>query len=524
MKLFEGFCVNGKPFFPLGAQAHNSSSYSRAMFGESIKAALALNCNTVEAPIYWETIESKEGVFDFSGIDYMVEMCRAAGCKLVLLWFASWKNGDMSYAPEWVKRDGKRFQRVLRSDGIPVADLSAHYEANCIADTRAYEALITRIKKIDEKEQTIIAVQVENESGYMRTDRDYSPNALQHVKAPVPPELLAYLENHSSAPEYTYWKEAGLKKGADWVSTFGFHGYEFCEAWYLAHYIDKITAAGKKIYDIPMYINVWLNAGNPWGISGMEYPGGGAVRRTMHIWLSAVENIDMIAPDIYEQNCYRYEQIVDFYGSDGNALFIPESSLNVTSACNMFYAIAHGAVGYATFGSESSLDDSGNLTEAALPVRDSNLAVQNAMPLILKHRKTGKMKAVIPHTDQTDEGYEFEEFIGTVNFSNPHRFDYSSRRLKLTGEQLLSRGLVFEDENRLFYLAGNFNLKLAPKKSPEVSTIANNLPVPDFISVEEGHFDEDGRFVSDRTRNGDEVFAGGFWVTPECGIVRIRLV
>ncbi|MCL2881200.1 MAG: DUF5597 domain-containing protein, partial [Treponema sp.] len=188
------------------------------------------------------------------------------------------------------------------------------------------------------------------------------------------------------------------------------------------------------------------------------------------------------------------------------------------------YAIAHGAVGYATFGSESGLDESGNLTEAALPVRDSNLVVQNAMPLILKHRKTGKMKAVVPHTEQTDEGYEFEEFIGNVNFSKPHRFDYSSRRLKLTGEQLISRGLIFEDESRLFYLAGNFCLKLAPKKSPEVSTIANNLPVPDFISVEEGHFDEDGRFVSDRTRNGDEVFAGGFWVTPECGIVRIRLV
>ena len=186
MKLFEGFRVNGKAFFALGAQSHNSSSYSPEMFSEAVKAALALNCNTVEAPIYWEIIEADEGIYDFASIDYMVQMCRTAGLKLVILWFASWKNGDMSYVPEWVKLDQARFQRVLRSDGVPVADLSAHYNANRDADTKAYTAVMSHVKKIDEKEQTVIAMQVENEPGYLKTDRDYSPEALKNVQAAVP--------------------------------------------------------------------------------------------------------------------------------------------------------------------------------------------------------------------------------------------------------------------------------------------------------------------------------------------------
>ena len=524
MKLFEGFVVNGKPFFPLGAQAHNSSSYSREAFSESIKAALALNCNTVEAPIYWHIVEPKEGVFDFTSIDYMVEMCRAAKLKLVILWFATWKNGDWSYTPEWVKQDPARFQRVLRSDFTPVGDLSAHYKANYDADAKAYAAVMAHIKKIDEKDQTVIAMQVQNEPGYLRTDRDYSPKALENVKANVPEKLFAYLEAHKHAPAYKFWKEAGLKKGVDWVSAFGYHGYEFCEAWYLALYIDAVTGAGKKEYNIPMYINVWLNAGNPWGVPGIEYPGGGTVIRAMHIWLAAVEHIDMLAPDIYEQNCYRYERIADFYGSDDNALFIPESSRNVTSACHLFYAIARGAVGYACFGSESCIDKDGNLIEDALAFRDSFYAVQKALPLIFKHKNTGKMYPVIAHTGQTDEGYEFEEFIGNVHLAGPSRFDYRIRRLKPTEHQQTPRGLIFEDEKKVFYLVGLFNLRLMPKKSPDVSRIDNYLPTNDFLSVEEGHFDDNGQFVADRIRNGDEVMFGGFWVAPACGVVRVRLV
>jgi hypothetical protein len=525
MKNFPGFTVKGKPFFALGAQSHNSSSSSREMFREACKAALALNCNTVEAPIYWEAIEKAEGDFDFSSLDYMVELCRARDLHLVVLWFATWKNGDLSYTPPWVKQDPARFKRALRSNGLATTALSAHYRENMEADAKAFREVMAYIKKIDAEEQTIIAVQVENEPGYLHTDRDFSPQALEDQKAPVPERLLSFLEKTPQAPAYTDWKKRGMKRGCSWEETFGFHGYEYCAAWFTARYVDQVSAAGKEKYPLPTYINVWLNDGNPWGIPGVEYPGGGAVPKTFHVWTAALESIDIIAPDIYEGNVYRVEKLCDLYSSCGNALFVPESGAAAPSAYNMFYAVAKGAVGYASFASESALDKEGNLTEQAKPMADSNLALLSAMPLLLKHRNTGRMQAVLKHDGQGSQGMEFEDFLGSVTFGGGEfvHSDYTNGRDPYTGANAVPRGLVFEDDSRTFYLTGLFNLRLVAKKSPDVMAVKDYLPLPVFLAVEEGHFEADGSFKVDKIRNGDEVFFGGFWVTPRCGVVRVKL-
>ena len=45
----------------------------------------------------------------------------------------------------------------------------------------------------------------------------------------------------------------------------------------------------------------------------------------------------------------------------------------------------------------------------------------------------------------------------------------------------------------------------------------------DYLSVEEGMLDEDGAFRPTRERNGDEASWASVWVTPQCGVVRVRL-
>ena len=526
-KRFGGFEVNGKPFFPLGAQSHNSSSYDAEMFREAVRSTLAINCNTIEAPVYWEKIEPEEGVFEFSMVKNMVEICRENDLKLIILWFASWKNGEMSYCPEYIKRDTARFQRVIGADGVPVTDLSVHYVANCEADANAFTKLIAYIRTIDEAQHTILAVQVENEPGYLRTDRDYTPSAIKNQNASVPADLLAYLQTHQHGAPYRDWEKHGFEKEQDWFTTFGIYGYEYCEAWHLAHYVDSVAAAGKAVYDIPMYINVWLTGDVNWIVPGLEYPGGGAVERTLDVWLCAVQHLDMIAPDIYERNSYRFQHICDVYSRDHNALFVPESSRALHGACNMFYAIASGAVGYACFGVEDALDKNGEITDECRAIADSNAVVRNAMPLILKHRNTGGMYSVLQHDGETSRSYEFDHYIGCVQFSggnHARRTDYHTRRNPGTMEMQTPRGLIFEDDPKTFFLAGNYHLRMVEKSSPAWGRLDRYMPMVDCIAVEEGIFNEKGIFHVTRIRNGDEVIFGGFWVTPACGIVRVRLL
>lgn len=104
--------VNGKPFIMLAGELHNSSASTTEYLNNLWTPLKTLNLNTVLAPIAWEQFEPQEGIFDYTLIDNMIDGARKNGLKLSILWFGSWKNGESSYAPTWVKEDTKRFFRV----------------------------------------------------------------------------------------------------------------------------------------------------------------------------------------------------------------------------------------------------------------------------------------------------------------------------------------------------------------------------------------------------------------------------
>src|SRR5689334_15373556 len=155
--------VDGQPYLILGGQVHNSSAWPSEL--PAVWKSLAeLHANTVEAPAYWEQIEPQEGKFNWDNVDAVVKGAREHNLHVVILWFGTWKNGNMHYVPDWVKTDTKRFPRVIRADGEPIDVLSASSHSNLEADKKAFVALMQHLKSLDATEHTVLMVQVENES------------------------------------------------------------------------------------------------------------------------------------------------------------------------------------------------------------------------------------------------------------------------------------------------------------------------------------------------------------------------
>lgn len=105
--------VDGAPFIMLGAQTNNSSNYPGAL-KDVWPSVEKMEANTLSIPVAWEQIEPTEGQFDFSYVDVLLKQARERDVKVVLLWFATWKNNAPHYAPAWVKLDNKRFPRVVK--------------------------------------------------------------------------------------------------------------------------------------------------------------------------------------------------------------------------------------------------------------------------------------------------------------------------------------------------------------------------------------------------------------------------
>ena len=163
--------VNGQPFLVLAGELHNSTATSTAYLKPIWKKLTDMHLNTVLAAITWELTEPEEGKYDFSLIDSVIADARKNNMRLSLLWFGSWKNGLSHYAPAWVKKDFKRFPRMRIKGNFPVEAITPISEAAMNADAKAFAAMMKHVKQLDEKQQTVIMIQVQNEVGLIGDSR-----------------------------------------------------------------------------------------------------------------------------------------------------------------------------------------------------------------------------------------------------------------------------------------------------------------------------------------------------------------
>lgn len=342
--------VNGSPYLILGGEVTNSAASSPAYMAGVWPRLQQMHLNTVLLPVSWQQIEPRRGVFDFSVLDDLVRSARAHDLHLVLLWFGSWKNSTSSYAPSWVKRDYRTFPRAHLPSGEPTDILSALSSANAAADSAAFAALLSHLKRIDGHAHTVLMVQVENEVGMLQASREHGASADAAYARPVPQKLMVYLAAHRSTLRpwlLEVWRKHGFREHGSWREVFGAaHGGEIFTAWSDARYVNAVARAGKQAYDVPMYVNAALNRQ---GKEAGDFPSGGPIPRDIDLWKAAAPAIDFLSPDIY---FYNFSHWLDPYHRRDNAVFVPETR-GVRSgrvAANAAYAFGEDlAMGFSPF-------------------------------------------------------------------------------------------------------------------------------------------------------------------------------
>lgn len=527
------FFVDNKPFIMLAGELHNSSASSIDYMKPIWDQLAAMHLNTVIGTVSWELLEPEEGRFDFSLVDAQIREARQRNMRLVLIWFATWKNAGSSYVPRWVKADRKRFPPMVlkpRSTGgmamfaaymerQGVGPLSALGEETLKADAKAFGALMRHIREVD-PQHTVIMMQVENEAGSLGDSRDHSPLAEAAWSKPVPAGLIGYLAQNKAAllPEMQeVWGRNGYKMSGTWAEVFGTDEWadEVFMSYYVGRFIGEVAKAGKAELNIPMYANAWLGPQPGQALPG-QYPSGGPVARVIDVYRAAAPALDVVAPDIYVED---FKGTCALYARSGNPLLIPEARDQVG---NLFWAIGHHAAwAWSPFGIED-LNPEGQVAQAYK-------ALSGFLPQLAEWQAAGKVKGILVIDGEKQDpvslgGYKITLSKGRELFGDGGNASTSSKSELPGAVALGSRAMP--DDTRPFALVVNTGrdefLFIGANGDPVFEADSPGPPRVGVAAKDQGHY-EDGKWIAGRRLNGDELFMPGL-PNNSIGLLMVRLV
>ncbi|KAL2873775.1 hypothetical protein SGCOL_011091 [Colletotrichum sp. CLE4] len=507
--------LKGKPFLMLSAELHNSSLSSARFMSEVWPDMKANHINTLLGAVTWEDIEPTEGNFNFSELDAVLAGAREHGMHLVLLWFGTYKNGISTYAPHWVKKDTKRFPRVqvLEKGGVKrtIEMVTPLSDEACAADSKAFAALCKHLAQVDAEHNTVLMIQVENETGLLGDSRDRSRRADKAFATPVPETLLRHLNEKSAElhPKFKARFEDPPAAGShSWTSVFGSGSSadEAFMAYHISSYVGRVAAAGKKEYDIPLYTNTWLNFDDPSDLDlrgvpivvggGAEpgvYPSGGPCPHVLDIWrhntiFTQEKSLDFLAPDLYFHN---YEAVCKDYTAQGNPLFIPEQRRDENGARRVWLSYGtYGALGASPFGIDTGPEVVG---------REFKLLAQVA-PYLLAAKPEDRFGFFFDEEINTaGKGEKWTKVIGDVEVIVERAFVF--------GKPGPGGGMVIHLGDAKFLAVGRgFNVHFKSVR-PEATFTG-------ILAATEKEVDEKGELQTLRVFNGDETRSGEFLIMP----------
>ncbi|GAA5088056.1 DUF5597 domain-containing protein [Microbacterium yannicii] len=488
------FVLRGRPYLIVGGELHNSGSSTPRAIEQSLDVAAEIGVNTVLAPVAWELIEPQEGVFDFHTVDALIEGARTRGLHIVPLWFGTWKNGMSTYVPGWVKQDPERFPRIRNASGESIEAISPFCRAARDADALAFAALMRHLAAHDDGE-TVLMVQVENEVGVLGDSRDRSPLAEERWGDAVPAAVREAVGRSRPGRLRSTMQRSGGGENADWQTLFGDEADEAFMASAYASYIDAVARAGREAFDVPLYVNAWVDANLEsdggdsefalgGGTSPGVYPSGGPLRHTSSIWRALAPTLDFLAPDLYFGS---FDLIAGEYAAIDGILFIPEMQCNRVGVEQMFRAVGQlGASGVAPFAFDLMTKDDPHYAD-----------VKDAFALL----------SAIGRVVEQHPGAELTGF--TLTDTDPTRRLFPDGALEVTRSHMAEIfptprngvGVVARLDDDAYVIVG---------RGFAVRALRADGARAGWLSVEELEH-EDDQWVVRRRLNGDEI-GGGEWI------------
>jgi beta-galactosidase GanA len=331
-------------------------------------------------------------------------------------------------------------------------------------------------------------LQVENEIGMIPSARDHSALANAAFALPVPAALV----------------RKG-RRGGTWAGVFGSDADEAFMAWNYARYVERVAAAGKAEYPLPMYVNAALV--RP-GASPGQYPSAGPLPHLFAIWRAGAPMIDMLSPDIYFPNFVEW---VRKYAVPGNPLFIPEANRagQEEAPANALFAVgALDAVGFSPFSIDSISPEGQALGQAYA-------MIGSMAPLIAQAQQRGTIRGFRPPVtfDGNIDDRPTTAILGGYRFNVTFIDPWTPR-----DQQHIAAhgGLLLQLAPEEFLFAGSgITVTFAP---------ADGAGHAGIESVWEGRF-ENGQWKPGRLLNGDETHQGRHVRLPpdRFSIQRVRL-
>jgi beta-galactosidase GanA len=500
--------VDGAPFLMLGVQANNAANYP-SQLPKIWPAVEQLHANTLEIPVAWEQIEPTEGRFDFAWVDTLVKEARIHDTRLVLLWFATWKNTGPAYTPAWVKLDGKRFPHLIDAKGQVSSVLSPHFRTTLEADKKAFVALMSHLKEID-PQRTVLMVQVENEPGTYKSARDYSPAAQKLFAGPVPEKLVKHFN----------------KQPGTWAQVFGKNADEYFHAWSIASYIEDVAAAGKAVYPLPMYVNAALRDPIKPDADPLTYAAGGPTWNVLGIYHLAAPSIFTAAPDIYSHDGATVFAHMDRYTVPGNPLMIVEIGSSQDFARYVYAAMGHRTLGFAPFGIDFTGYSNWPLGAKVVDAETVAPFATNFKVLHTMSREWAKLAyesdvwGVSEPDDHKAQEINLGRWKATVSYQE---WQFGLKEWDPKGANGIPAGSENPEGGVAIARLGPDEFLVTGIHARATFNLANPKSADgmQFLSVEEGHY-ANGKWVFERVWNGDQTDWGlNFTDTPR--ILRVKL-